>query len=205
MVLLSIVEWAVTLMFTSGYLGLFILMVLESMIFPIPSEAVMPFAGFLVADGNFSFAIAALVSVLASLVGSLLSYYIGMHGGRRLLHKFGKYFLIEERHVELIEKWFKEKGEKTVLISRLIPVLRHLISILAGVGKMHMKSFIYYTIIGALIWNTFLLYVGFLLRERWEIILQYSSQIDVIAVALILVFGVWFVLKYRKRKATLAL
>ncbi|HLD15418.1 MAG TPA: DedA family protein [Candidatus Nanoarchaeia archaeon] len=200
MVLLGIVEWAVALMSSWGYFGLFVLMVMESMIFPIPSEAVMPFAGFLVADGQFSFFIAALVSGIASIVGSLLSYYIGEHGGRRFLHRFGKYFLIEEHHIEWTERWFEEKGEKTILIGRLIPVVRHIISIFAGIGRMSMKHFLIYTLLGALIWNTFLLYIGFLLREKWDTLLKYSTEVDIIAIILLVGFIVWFVWKHRKIK-----
>ena len=198
MVLLAIVEWVVELMSSWGYFGLFVLMILESMIFPIPSEAVMPFAGFLVADGKFNFILVAIVSALASLVGSLISYYLGLYGGRRFLYKFGKYFLIEESHIEWTEKWFREKGEKTIFIGRLIPVVRHIISIFAGVGRMSLKHFLIYTFVGALLWNTFLLWIGYLLREKWDTLLKYSTEVDIITVIFIVGFIIWFVWKHRK-------
>ncbi len=194
-----IVEMITAAMSTGGYPVLFILMALESMIAPVPSEAVMPFAGFLAANGRFSFLGVILVTSLASVFGSLISYWIGIFGGRKFILRFGKYLLLDEEHLQWTEKWFKRAGEKTIFISRFIPVVRHLISIPAGIGKMDLKRFTLYTFLGATMWNTFLAWLGLLLKERWELIHHYSSQIDMVIVALLVIFIAYFIHKLIKR------
>ena len=183
-----------------GYFGLFILMTLESMIAPIPSEVVMPFAGFLIADGKFTWIMVLVFSSLGSLFGSLLSYWIGLFGGRKFILKFGKYLFLDEGHLRWSEDFFNKHGEKTIFISRFIPIVRHLISIPAGIGRMHLKKFILYTVLGASIWNMFLVYLGFKLKQRWELIHEYSSQLDIIAgIILILIIG-YIIYKHLKHK-----
>lgn len=185
-----------------GYSALFLLMALESMIAPIPSEIVMPFAGFLIVQGKFTLLSVALISGIGSVIGSLLSYWIGIFGGRRFILRFGKYLLLDESHLEWTEQFFRKYGEKTIFISRFIPVVRHLISIPAGIGKMRIGRFMAYTFAGALIWNTFLAWVGMKLRERWEIVHNYSSQIDYVMVGLLGILFVWFVYKHIKNKGS---
>ena len=182
-----------------GYTGLLILMALESMIAPVPSEVVMPFAGFLVAEGKFTFFLVAIFSTLGSIVGSLISYWLGLFGGRRFISRFGKYLLLDESHLDWTENWFRRKGEKTIFISRFIPIVRHLISIPAGVGKMNLNKFLVYTASGALIWNMFLAYLGFELKQQWEIVHKYSSQIDIIAGIILLSLITYFVYKHIKK------
>lgn len=196
-----IVEMITAAMSTGGYPVLFILMALESMIAPIPSEAVMPFAGFLAANGRFSFLGVILVSSLASVFGSVVSYWLGLFGGRRFILRFGKYLLLDEEHLEWTEKWFKKSGEKTIFISRFIPVVRHLISIPAGIGRMNLKKFIIYTFLGATMWNSFLAWLGLLLKERWEMIHHYSSQIDIVIVVLLAVCIFYFIYKLIKKSS----
>lgn len=185
-----------------GYTALFLLMALESMIAPIPSEVVMPFAGFLVVQGKFTLLSVALISAFGSVFGSLLSYWIGIFGGRRFILKFGKYLLLDESHLQWTEQFFKKYGEKTIFISRFIPVVRHLISIPAGIGKMRIGRFMAYTFAGGLIWNTFLAWVGVKLRERWEIVHNYSSQIDYVMVGILVIVFVWFVYRHVKKRST---
>src|SRR3989338_5873614 len=120
-----------------GYAGIFLLMALESMIAPVPSEAVMPFAGFLVAQGKFDFWLALIAASVGSIAGSALSYWIGKNGGKIFVRKIGKYFLLNEKHLEETEKFFSSHGGKAIFVSRFIPVVRHLISMPAGMGKMH--------------------------------------------------------------------
>ena len=143
-----------------GYFGIFILMVLESMIAPVPSEAVMPFAGFLVYSGKFNLFLTILASSIGSIIGSLLSYYIGFYGGRPFVMKLGRYLFLEEAQLDFTINFFKKYGAITIFISRFIPVVRHLISIPAGVGRMGIKKFVFYTLAGATLWNSFLIYVG---------------------------------------------
>src|SRR3989338_6440555 len=182
MIVEKLAEYITLGMTATGYLGLFILIALESMIAPVPSEVVMPFAGYLALQGQFNFWIALLVSSLGSIFGSLLSYYIGVYGGRPFVLKFGKYLLLEEEHLEWTEKWFKRHGEKTIFISRFVPVVRHLISIPAGIAKMSLQKFTIYTFVGATIWNLILLYAGFKLGEHWDKIHEFSKELDIMFV-----------------------
>jgi membrane protein DedA with SNARE-associated domain len=183
----------------SGYAGLAVLMALESMVAPLPSEAVMPFAGFLIFEGRFSFYEVILFSTIGSIIGSVISYYAGLYGGRPFVNRFGKYLLLDSHDLEVTEKFFNKYGEKTIFFSRFIPVVRHLISIPAGIGEMKLGKFIVYTAIGAGLWNSFLAYAGFRLKSHWETIRHYSQAID-IAIVLLLLLGIaYFVYRHLKR------
>ncbi|OIP00277.1 MAG: hypothetical protein AUJ98_08445 [Bacteroidetes bacterium CG2_30_33_31] len=194
----KIVAIAIAFITSTGYFGVFILMVLESMVFPIPSEAVMPFAGFFIFDGKMTWTAVILVSTFGSIVGSLASYFIGFYGGKPFISKFGKYLLLNQHHLEIAENFFDKRGEITILISRFIPIVRHIISIPAGFGKMNIFKFITFTLVGASIWNSFLAYVGYILRENWEEVMKYSHTIDVFVVAIILIAFIYFVYKLFK-------
>jgi membrane protein DedA with SNARE-associated domain len=170
-----------------GYLGVFLLMVAESMILPVPSEGVMPFAGFLAAQGRFTMAGVALASSAGSLVGSWLSYGLGFYGGRPLLRRWGKYLLLHEEHLVWSERFFERYGQGAILLGRLVPVVRHLISIPAGMASMPPLKFTTYTLLGATAWNMFLAWVGYELGERWHLIHEYEGYFD--AAVLSLVFG----------------
>jgi len=188
---------------STGYASIIVLMTFESMFMPVPSEAVMPFAGFLVVEGRFSFLLVVLFSTLGSIIGSLVSYYIGAFGGRPLIEKFGKYVFLDKHHLSLTERYFQRRGDITILISRFIPVVRHLISIPAGIGQMNLVKFIVYTVIGAGTWNTILTWCGYLLRTNWSEIMKYSHIIDIIIIAAIIVAAVYVFIKlYRNFSST---
>ena len=188
---------------TTGYLSVFVLMAMESMIFPVPSEAVLPPAGLLIAQGRFTFAGVAVAATLGSIAGSLLSYYIGAYGGKPFIDKFGKYFLIDRKALEVGEKYFTKHGDITIFVCRFIPVVRHLISIPAGAGRMNILKFSIYTIFGAAIWNSFLIWAGVKWGQAgWDLIMEYAHSIDLFIVGAILIFGAYFFWKhYRKAKA----
>ncbi|MEO0223927.1 MAG: DedA family protein [candidate division WOR-3 bacterium] len=176
-----------------GYIGVMILMAMESMIFPVPSEAVMPFTGFLIYEEKFSWVGVFIFSTLGSIIGSSISYLMGLYGGRMFILKYGKYFLLETEHLEITEKFFHKYGEITILISRFIPVVRHLISIPAGIAKMNFIKFIIFTTIGASIWNMFLAYMGYILKSNWKEIMKYSKILDfVIILVIVLAIGYFF-------------
>lgn len=195
-----IAEWITGVMATLGYPGLVFMMALESMIAPVPSEIVMPFAGFLVVKGQFTLLGATVASSLGTLIGSLIGYYMGKLGGYALVLRCGRYLLLDEKHLELTVRWFEKRGEITILICRFVPVVRHLISIPAGVGNMNLLRFCVFTLIGGTIWNVILLVAGVKLGERWELIHTYSHQIDYIFVAAIVAVGVWWVWKQLSRR-----
>lgn len=200
-----ITKVAVKILDTTGYFGAGFLMALESMIAPVPSEAVMPFVGFQVADGTWNLWLAILATSLGSIVGSLLSYYMGYYGGKPFVLKWGKYLLLNRRDLEKTEAFFHQnKGILTIFISRFIPVVRHFISIPAGMGRTPLLPFLAVTLVGATLWNTFLLICGMKLREHWGTVQKYSHQVDIVVVAVILVGCIWFVrsrLREKQRSA----
>jgi membrane protein DedA with SNARE-associated domain len=184
----------------TGYITVFVAMVMESMVFPIPSEAVMPFAGFLIAEGKFSWGGVILISTVASIVGSLISYALGLWGGTPVIKKFGKYLLIDEEELAVTVKFFGKVGGITVFISRFIPVVRHLISIPAGLGRMNIWSFIVLTAIGAGIWNSCLAVCGFYLRQNWNAIMKYSHFIDIAVVVLLAGLAALYVARHLRKR-----
>lgn len=186
-----------------GYAGIFILMTMESMVFPVPSEAVMPFAGFLIAEGKLSFAGVILVSTLASITGSLISYFMGAWGGRPFIDRFGKYLLLDRRDLEFTESFFRKHGTVTIFVSRFIPVVRHLISIPAGTGKMRLIPFVIYTALGAALWNAILTVIGFYLRQNWSEVMQYSHAIDIVVVICLVGVVGFFIYKHWDRKKSI--
>jgi membrane protein DedA with SNARE-associated domain len=174
-----------------GYPVVGVLMMLESMVFPVPSEAVMPFAGFLVNNGTFSFWTVVIVSTIGSLIGSLLSYAIGRYGGRIFLEKWGKYFLLNQQHLDVTDTFFQRRGAAAIFIARFIPVVRHLVSIPAGITKMNVTTFSLYTVLGAGLWNTFLLYAGIVLGQNWTKLGQYMHYLDIVVVGVV-VLGIGY-------------
>jgi membrane protein DedA with SNARE-associated domain len=191
--------WAIRCLEVASYPGAAGLMALESMIFPVPSEAVMPFVGFLVADGKWSLSLAILSTSLGSLAGSSASYLMGYYGGRPLILKVGKYLLLNVHDLERTEAFFqRRRGTITLFVSRFIPVVRHFISIPAGIGRMPFLAFLPATLVGATLWNTFLLFCGIKLREHWNIVQKYSHQIDYAVAAFIMVAIAWFIWQRRK-------
>lgn len=186
-----------------GYGGIFILMALESMIFPIPSELVMPFAGFLIVTGQFGVVPVIVASSLGSIAGSLLSYGMGMLGEAVVL-RYGRYLLLNKHHLEWTELFFFRHGGKTIFIARFIPVVRHLISIPAGLARMPLPRFILYTVAGATLWNGFLTFLGMRLKENWWIIQRYTHILDYFVVAGLLGMVIYLGLKVRRRMASAA-
>ncbi|MBP1638926.1 MAG: associated Golgi protein-like protein [Bacteroidetes bacterium] len=189
---------AVSIISASAYPGIFVLMMLESMFFPVPSEAVMPFAGFLIVDGTLTWTSIILFATLGSLTGSVISYAIGYYGGKTFIIKFGKFFLLKEKHLELSERFFTRHGQITIFISRFIPVVRHFISIPAGAGKMNFIKFCIYTLLGAGIWNAFLTFLGYKLKQNWDSVMHYSHYIDAgVLVVLVIALGYYIYKIYK--------
>ncbi len=187
-----------------GYAGVFLLMVAESMVLPLPSEAIMPFAGFTVAEGTLTWAGVILAATLGSIVGSFIGYAIGRFGGRPFLTRFGRYLLLDESDLEMTDRFFKRRGSLTIFISRFIPVVRHLISIPAGISRMNLVPFAIFTVIGAGLWNSFLTWVGFVLKKNWSTVLRYSHLIDIVVLVLLAGLVALYVLRHllRRRRST---
>jgi membrane protein DedA with SNARE-associated domain len=187
-----------------GYLGVAIAMAIESAMIPLPSELILPYAGFLVSDtsqleplshGAWSFWIVVIVATLGNTAGSLIGYAIGAWGGRPFLERWGRYLLIRPHEIEAAERFFARYGPATAFFSRLLPIVRTFISFPAGVARMPLRTFIAYSTAGAFLWSTALVYAGVQLGSRWAEIrhaLQpFDLAIAVVAVALIGLFVWW--------------
>jgi membrane protein DedA with SNARE-associated domain len=173
---------------TLGYPGLFLLIVLESTMVPIPSMLVMPYAGYLASQHVFSLPVILLINSAAALTGSGISYWIGAAGGKPLLLKYGKYILVRPKDVEKTHDYFERNGKLTVFIARFLPVVRHIISIPAGVARMPLVPFFTQTFLGSAIWGGGLMVVGYVLGARWDVIETKLKRVD-LAVGLLIVLG----------------
>jgi membrane protein DedA with SNARE-associated domain len=168
-VIANIIDYLVTTLGSLGYLGIFILMTIESTIFPLPSEVILIPQGYMLAKLGLTAGsnplLIVLFAALGSVAGALLCYYFSLYVGRRLVVKaidrYGKFIFLKESSLESADRYFKQHGEITIFVSRLLPVIRHLISFPAGFAKMNIYRFILYTFIGAAIWSGILLYIGY--------------------------------------------
>ena len=177
-------------------------MLVESCGIPMPSEVIMPFAGFLVVSGKLGFWQIVFIGAFGNLAGSLLAYWIGQKGGRPILEKYGKYFLIHGRDLDLADRWFKKYGELAVFFGRLLPVIRTYISFPAGLAKMDLKKFSFYTFAGALPWTFIFAWLGVKMGNNWELIREKLHNFDVamlVAVILLVALYVWRHLKNRHK------
>src|SRR2546421_5601372 len=153
---------------TLGYAGIVLLMAIESACIPLPSEIIMPFAGYLVYTGRFHLLGVSVAGAVGCVLGSLVAYWAGMYGGRPVIEKYGRYVLISQHDLDLAERWFARRGELIVFTSRLLPVIRTFIAFPAGVAKMNLTRFIAYTFLGSLPWCLGLAYAGQKLGEQWD-------------------------------------
>lgn len=186
-----------------GYLGIFILMAIESSVLPIPSELALIPAGVLVASGEFSFTLLVIVSIAGSIFGSLLNYYIAYFLGRRGFDKFSKKYplILSQNHLEKSENYFKRNGEITVFVGRFVPVVRHLISLPAGFAKMDLGKFCLYTGVGAGIWATILIYIGYFFNDL-EPAINRELELFLTMGALLLTAGILIWIALRKNKTS---
>jgi membrane protein DedA with SNARE-associated domain len=198
-ILRPIVESITSIISTMSYPGIFFLMILESALIPIPSEIIMPFSGFLASTGKLSSVGVVLSGTFGNLVGSILTYYLGINVGRAFLIKYGRYVFFKKEHLELTENLFKRYGDKVSFVGRLLPGIRTYVSLPAGIGKTKFTKFAIYTFLGSIIWNSMLTYVGMKLGSNWKNIDKYSIYLDLAAVIAIAVFLIWFVYNSRRK------
>ena len=198
-ILKPIIDFVISFISGLGYPGIFLLMILESALIPIPSEIIMPFSGFLVSKGIFDPISVVLAGTFGNLVGSILTYYLGIKAGRAFILKYGKYILFKKSHLEFTEELFEKYGDKISFFCRLLPAVRTYISLPCGVGKANFVKFSIYTFLGSLIWNSMLTYIGILLGNNWKNIDKYAIYLDIVAACVIVGFIIWFVVMVRRR------
>jgi membrane protein DedA with SNARE-associated domain len=196
----ELINWLVTTIGALGYPGIFILMAMESSVIPIPSELVMPPAGYLAQQGQMHMAVAILCGTAGSLVGAYANYFAAHYLGRPLILKYGKYVWITEEKFAKVETFFKNHGEISTFIGRLLPVVRHLISLPAGLAGMNHIKFSLYTLAGAGLWVTVLSYIGYFIGANRDLIMQYSHQALIGAVVLSVVIIALYVWNHRRKK-----
>lgn len=194
-------EFATNLLDSAGYLGLFLLMAGESYLLPIPSEAVMPIAGILIAQGNMSWFGAIFWSSMGSFTGTMVGYYTGAFGLLPLVRKYGRYVLIQERHLDAVHRFFERHGAFGVLICRFIPGIRHVSSIPLGAVRMPMAPFLLASMAGAITWNCTLLFIGYKVGQNPEVFHRYILLFAVIGVALLAAYIIYEVRHTRQERA----
>jgi membrane protein DedA with SNARE-associated domain len=168
------------------YAGIALLMAIESACIPLPSEIIMPFAGYLVSTGTLVLWLAAVAGAVGCVAGSWLAYALGAWGGRPLVERYGKYVLVSRRDLDLADRWFQRHGDITIFVGRLLPVVRTFIAFPAGVARMPPWRFTAYTFLGSLIWCWGLAWIGFKLGQHWDTLGVYFHRFDALIGVLIL-------------------
>ena len=188
-----------------NYWGIGLLMFAENLFPPIPSELIMPLAGFTVSQGKMSFVPAVLAGVIGTIIGALPWYYAGKLVGeerlKALADKYGKWITVSSQDIDKVTRWFNRYGKKAVLMGRLVPGIRTLISLPAGLSNMPLVPFLIYSTIGTTMWVMLLTFLGFILGDHYELVDEYLAPVSkIVLVFLIVAFIVWVVLKKRKKK-----
>ena len=196
--LTSIVDFIVQTVGSLGYVGIFLMMFLESSFFPFPSEVVMIPAGYLAYKGEMNIYIAVIAGILGSLAGALFNYYLAIKFGRRFLIKYGKYFFIKEPTIIKMEEFFKSHGHISTFSGRLIPAVRQYISFPAGLARMNLFIFCIYTSLGAGIWVIILTLLGYFLGGNEALIKEYLHTIIIVILVLLAILAAWYYRKIKK-------
>jgi len=192
----ALVSFIVDVISGAGYLGVVVLMAIESACIPLPSEIIMPFAGYLVSVGQFGLIGAATAGALGCNVGSTVAYYVAAKGGRAAIERWGAYVLVRPVEIDRAERFFGRYGAVTVFVGRLLPVVRTFIAFPAGLARMPMLQFQIYSFLGSWPWCFALAYVGFVLGARWNsdpAFRRFFHDFDAVIVAICLAGLIWFV------------
>lgn len=195
--LINFIEHFIT---TFGAFGISILMAIESCNIPLPSEAILPFAGFLVSRGDIAnIHVASFFGAFGCVLGSIPSYYIGYFGGRTFVEKYGKYFLVSKKDLEYADKWVDKYGDWAFFLCRMLPVVRTFISLPAGILRARKRTFFLLTFLGSLIWSYVLVFVGIKLGENFRLIKSFWHKFDIAIVSIILILGVLYIYHHIKK------
>ena len=183
-----------------GYPAIFVLMMLSSMCMPVSSEVVILFAGFLAYQGQLDIFPIVIWATAGNLFGSILAYYIGLLGGRPFIEKYGKYVFVKQREIDWADRWFAKYGHETVFFGRMIPIIRAVISVPAGISRMNIAKFLAYSTLGALPWDTGLAFAGYALGSQWHKITKYFNMATTIVGAIIIVAVAYFVYVHIRKR-----
>ncbi len=194
----EIVDFIVHTVDSLGYAGIFIMMFLESSFFPFPSEVAMIPAGLLAAQGKMSLVLAIMIGIAGSLSGALFNYFLAVKYGRGFLVKYGKYFFIKEETIAKTEKFFKDHGAISTFTGRLIPAVRQYISFPAGLAKMDIKIFSFYTVLGAGTWVTILALIGYFVGANADLAKEYTKEITIGVLVSLAILVFWYVRRQKK-------
>jgi membrane protein DedA with SNARE-associated domain len=196
-------DWVISTIEKAGYFGIIFLMFLENIFPPIPSELIMPLAGFMVAEGKLHLIGVIIAGTVGSLLGAVPLYYAGLLLGEERLKafvdKYCRWLTITRREIDKSKRWFDRHGRLAVLICRLVPAVRSLISIPAGLAKMSLVTFLLYTLIGAAIWTSLLVYAGYILGAKFEKAHEYLNPVSNVVLATIFIFYVKRLFASRKK------
>jgi len=196
--------WVEGLISSMGYVGLYLVMFLENVFPPIPSEVVLPLAGSLTLSGRFSIWLITIIGMLGSLTGAFVFYYLGRLLGeervRGLVEKFGKFALLSVDDFDRSIEWFDKYDDWVIFFSRMVPIVRSLISIPAGVASMDLKKFSFFTILGTALWSFLLAFGGRLLGEQWQLIAEFINTYQNIVLAITALAVLYFVISRLTRK-----
>lgn len=196
----TIMLYLTNLISSGGYFFVFLAMFLEGIIFPIPSEVILTFCGFLVAQGLFFFGTAVIISALGSFLCALVYYFIGYFGFKPFILKYGKYVFLKPKDIEKTENFFNKHGQKAIFLSRFVPIVRQLGALPAGGAKMNLAKFSIVTILGAIIWNAIFIFLGILLKQNWPKLGQFAQYLDYFFFLAILAFIIFFITKRKKEQ-----
>jgi membrane protein DedA with SNARE-associated domain len=202
----ALADWISNTMNTLGYWGIGFLMFMENLFPPIPSELIMPLAGFTVAQGKMNFQYAVLAGVVGTILGTLFWYYAGLWIGEKriaeLADRYGRWIGVSGSDIDKANRWFYRHGTKAVLLGRLVPGVRTLISLPAGLSRMRLAPFLFYSTVGTAIWTTALTYAGYVLGDHYELVDEYLAPVSKIVAALIVIaFAVWVVRRKKIRNS----
>src|ERR1700756_355318 len=188
----------------TGYAGIALLMAIESACIPLPSELIMPFAGYLVYEGTFRLFWVATAGAIGCNLGSLVAYEVGCYGGRPLVERYGRWILLTRRELEWADRFFARWGYLAVFIARLLPVIRTFIALPAGVARMPRGRFHLYTFLGSLPWCFALAWFGMKLGENWRVLGKYLHKFDAVILVVLVAGIVWFVWSHWQNRLTTA-
>lgn len=193
----------ITLQFVEhyGYIGIFVAMAIESACIPLPSEVIMPFGGYMVEAGHLNFWAVVFMGILGNLAGSLVAFFIGKYAGREVIRRYGRFMALSEKHVQWAEKWFERRGSMTVFVARLLPAIRTVISLPAGIASMPLFLFVIYTLSGSFLWSLVLTIVGLQLGREWANIQHFTHPLTYSVLFVIVVIVLFSVIKTRKQQA----